>query len=866
MTNRKSSEINALHDRLKELNERCKGLERVNQDLEKELQGFSRQQATVESSPSAGTDLLTMGSRLRELTSELHRSFHYISVIRGHLDLLFASRRWRIGSLIGDAHLKIRGLSRPPTAEDHLQEIFQEIDSWEARRRAHPIEGTFGVGVPSSTEFRRSTAVPARTARIDRGKSLFYNYVDEILKTCGDCAFERSFENSESIVAISDATTSRSMEPLVSVVMPTYNRCHVVAEAVRSVLEQNYSKWELIVSDDGSTDGTRELVEGFGDPRIRYRWQENAGAAVARNRALTEAQGELVAYLDSDNLWHPSYLAMMVDQLESHAGQYCAYCRHIDVVMEGEAYRVRGFRSRVFDYESLTKKNFVDLNAFVHRRELSDVLGGFDDRLRRQQDWDLVLKYAFLRDPLYVDALLVLYRRNPDWHQITTVQHDNLATVEIICENQHRRYQDGLTIAVKTPRPSVSVLSWDICRNHFSKAYNLAEAWSHDRDVELVGFRFFEDAVFPPYANETPSFETKYFSGEDFPTFRREFTRALASLRGDIIYAVKPRLPSLGLALLANYHFGKPVVLEINDLESVVADPTTGTVEPPLDFGEIRPNDQRLLNPFDQVWSRLFESLAVDLPFLVTHNRNLDRHFGNTSHQIRNLKDESIFDPNLYTREEIRRRLGFDSQDVVLLFGGMVRRHKGIFALMDFVENLGDERYKLLVVSSRSSPDERELKRRGGTQVRIIPPQGRNAMVEFNIAADAAILWLDPAVPASHYQMPFKLTDAIATGLPVLANPVSDLTDLGQLGYIRLVEYGDFPGLSRALEQILADPTETQLSVDRARLLYLRQFSYRAARANIELILRRAARDSRCLPEAMRFVEFFSRFYEESSG
>jgi glycosyltransferase involved in cell wall biosynthesis len=808
---------------------------------------------------SDDTELLRLRAQVRELTAELHRSFQYLDAVRDHVDALFGSHRWRVGSRLVDLYLRLRRRRRPATAEDHLGVLFREIRQWEARRQARPF-----ATVPSATSSAPPEASPAvaQLLPIDRQRSLFYRLVDEVLRVAENPAFARDFDTSEALLeGPMDGLAARATLPLVSVIMPTYERGHVVDEAIRSVLEQTYPAWELIVCDDGSTDGTEELVRQFEDRRLRYLWQENTGAAAARNRALQEARGELVAYLDSDNVWHPAYLATMVDHLARHAGHLCAYGRHVDVVMGDQGFQLRQVRTGTFSYEELAEKNFVDLNAFVHRRELYDALGGFDERLRRQQDWDLILKYAFLRDPLMVDAFLVLYRRNPDWGQITVLERNNDETRKLIQRSQQERHAQGLTIVCREPRPSVSILSWDVCRNHFSKAYNLAEAWSRDRDVELIGFRFFEDEIFPPYAGVVPPFRTRYFSGGDFPGFRHEMARALASIQGDVVYAVKPRLPSLGLALLANYQFGKPVVLEINDLESAVANPGAGPASPLLSLDDLATDDPRLLVPYDDIWSRVLEGAAAELPHVVTHNDNLDRQFGLRSFQVRNPKDESVYRPDPVIRRQMRQRLGFAEGDRVLLFGGMVRRHKGVFALVDFVEGLADERLRLLVVSSRPTPDEERLKEHAGDRVTLLPAMGRNEMAALNMACDATVLWLDPSVTASHFQMPFKLTDAMAMHLPVIANPVSDLAHLGQQGYLRLVDYGDFDGLRRTLDDLFTDGEATAQMTARARRLYLRQFSYAAVRADVELILRRVADDSRTLPVASRFAELFSAFY-----
>src|SRR2546430_1228645 len=105
---------------------------------------------------------------------------------------------------------------------------------------------------------------------------------------------------------------TRSMpEPLVSVILPVYNREKSVARAVESVLAQTYRPLELIVVDDGSTDGTRGVLEQFGG-RIALLRQPNAGAYSARNLGLRHARGELVAFIDSDDIWLPHRLSAQV--------------------------------------------------------------------------------------------------------------------------------------------------------------------------------------------------------------------------------------------------------------------------------------------------------------------------------------------------------------------------------------------------------------------------------------------------------------------------------------------------------------------------------------------------------------------------
>jgi glycosyltransferase involved in cell wall biosynthesis len=107
------------------------------------------------------------------------------------------------------------------------------------------------------------------------------------------------------------------MKPRVSIVLPTYNRRDTIRRAVDSVLEQTFEDWELVVVDDGSTDGTRDLLDGI-DRRVRIVAQKNGGVATARNTGLVQARGELIAFLDSDDAWPSHHLALATAFFDAH--------------------------------------------------------------------------------------------------------------------------------------------------------------------------------------------------------------------------------------------------------------------------------------------------------------------------------------------------------------------------------------------------------------------------------------------------------------------------------------------------------------------------------------------------------------------
>jgi glycosyltransferase involved in cell wall biosynthesis len=131
------------------------------------------------------------------------------------------------------------------------------------------------------------------------------------------------------------------MLPVISCIVPVYNGERYLAETLNSIVGQTYRPLEIIVVDDGSTDGSARIAEAFG-PRVQYCWQENAGEAAARNGGLGMAQTEFVAFLDADDLWHPEKLARQIAQFQEKP--------EIDLCFTS---------LRIFGFQSLPRKSNV---------------------------------------------------------------------------------------------------------------------------------------------------------------------------------------------------------------------------------------------------------------------------------------------------------------------------------------------------------------------------------------------------------------------------------------------------------------------------------------------------------------------------
>lgn len=213
-------------------------------------------------------------------------------------------------------------------------------------------------------------------------------------------------------------------QALVSVVMPVWNRASVVGRAIRSVRQQTWTNWELLIVDDGSTDATADAVAPFlTDPRIRWIPRSHAGVCAARNHALTLSRGEWIAYLDSDNVWLPHHLAQIVGALQTSTDARSAYSAQL---VTNHTAGVSFIRGRSFDAAWFADHGGIDLNAFVHHRSCFEALGGFDERLTRLVDWDLVGRYARSAPPLFVPCISVLYEEaRPDSISVRESFSDN---------------------------------------------------------------------------------------------------------------------------------------------------------------------------------------------------------------------------------------------------------------------------------------------------------------------------------------------------------------------------------------------------------------------------------------------------------
>ncbi|MEA3335280.1 MAG: glycosyltransferase [Chloroflexota bacterium] len=196
----------------------------------------------------------------------------------------------------------------------------------------------------------------------------------------------------------------------VSAIVVTFNRADYLPEALDSIFSQEMPPLEVIVVDDGSVDDTKEVVGSYGD-RILYVWQENQGVSAARNRGLSVAQGDLIAWLDSDDAWQPAFLSTLVQRIERDPGVDGAYSGRVYIDSEGKALSqsVRVEPDEAL-YASLIEDNFLTTSSLIVKRSCYESAGPFDRQFRIGEDYDMWLRFARRHRIVGMPEPLVRYR------------------------------------------------------------------------------------------------------------------------------------------------------------------------------------------------------------------------------------------------------------------------------------------------------------------------------------------------------------------------------------------------------------------------------------------------------------------------
>ncbi len=415
---------------------------------------------------------------------------------------------------------------------------------------------------------------------------------------------------------------------------------------------------------------------------------------------------------------------------------------------------------------------------------------------------------------------------------------------------------------VPAPKPGkrrrAAVIAWDMGHNPVGRAMVLYDLLDRDWEVELVGplWSRFGGKVWGPIAESGR--RVRGFACATLEDFWPAALALAASSDYDLIVVCKPRLPALLLGALIKQRCGCPLVLDVDDFElSFFKDETTASLTELEGAGPAA-----LLEPYGELATRACDGVIGDADALVVSNVALRNRFGGTI--LRHARDEVLFHEQRFDRMAERRQMGISPADFALVFVGTARAHKGVFDIARTLAALPDKRFVLhLVGDIHDRRTRNELDRHKGARIVYHPDCAFTDLPARIVAADAVVLLQDASHPISQYQIPAKVSDASAFGLPILTTDVPPMRDLALQGLVQVITPD---ALGATLTGLLADRTAGRGVRARAhvREAFEADLGFRVNRERLELAIARAAKAGPGLPHSFaRLIDITARAYAQ---
>ena len=209
------------------------------------------------------------------------------------------------------------------------------------------------------------------------------------------------------------------VDGLVSIIMPSWNTGKFIGESIQSVLNQTYKNWELIIVDDCSTDNTDEIMASFNDERIRYfRNEKSSGAALTRNRAIREARGEWIAFLDSDDLWMPQKLEYQIKFMQKNDLVF-SYHEYEKIDEESKPLNIYVSGPRIVTKRKMYNYGYPGCLTFMYSTKAMGLIQIKD--IKKNNDYAILLKLCKKADCVLLKKNLAKYRIRKQ-----SISHDKL--------------------------------------------------------------------------------------------------------------------------------------------------------------------------------------------------------------------------------------------------------------------------------------------------------------------------------------------------------------------------------------------------------------------------------------------------------
>ncbi len=259
----------------------------------------------------------------------------------------------------------------------------------------------------------------------------------------------------------------KNNDPIVSVILPTYNRAQFLWDAIYSVLNQTFSGFEIIVVDDGSTDNTEQIIKKFLDPRIIYIKQINQGRSHARNTAIKVSRGKYITFLDSDDLYLPNKLEIQVNYLNNHkkvdmvyTSAYCIDANGKKLKENYQAFNSGNIYNLIAFYRPIT----ITLPTVMIRRNLLNKVDLFDENMVRFEDTDMWRRISKISSINAINEFTCKLRTHPENHLLNQSPDQIIDALNYYSKKIQKEDTDKGKIFL---RRGLSRLNFFYCRSFF---------------------------------------------------------------------------------------------------------------------------------------------------------------------------------------------------------------------------------------------------------------------------------------------------------------------------------------------------------------------------------------------------------------
>lgn len=350
-------------------------------------------------------------------------------------------------------------------------------------------------------------------------------------------------------------------------------------------------------------------------------------------------------------------------------------------------------------------------------------------------------------------------------------------------------------------------------------------------EVEILGFVFGDRAA----VSSQSEIQVSCFHGCNYPRFFSSATQLLKQIDGDIIYAMRPKATTFGLALWKRLTTKKPIILDIDDWELSWVGGEQWRYRPSLkQFArDVLKSEGALRYPDHPLYLKMMEERVNKANAVTIHTQFLQKRFGGV--YIPNGKDTALFNPELYNSEASKKRYGL-SEHKILMFPGAPRPYKGVEDVLIALDKLNDASLKLVIVGGSPYDDyDAQLMKKWGRWIIQLPKHPSNKMPDIVAAADVIVV-PQRNTPAALAQFPLKLTDGMSMAKPILATKVGDIPDiLGDNGY--MVDSRSPEQIAEQIEFIFQNFTSAIEKGKRARERCIENYSIDAMASTLSQII-----------------------------